>query len=322
MLSASLYDLSLKQRASLASLHVQMTSFIQQVHALPRGVNDAEESRVFHSSFPSPTSKPVDMCTRVVLLGSEILTLCTAISHHASSAQRFESEVISLPVKKAANTILQSASSLDTNDAIVLDCSEVRDSSPLVSSKPSGRRSSDPGILDLSTLNGNGLRSEDNQILECRMLLKTAHDLVYDMTESPGTKGSSKRKAEQMRDALDKIISKKSLLKAVCSERSRLRAAFDLSQVYQRGLKLHREMVQAQQRNGPDPSQNISLTTLNARQIQDVCTSEPEIEKKMFLIQNDQPEEPGTNDDGWNALSPTSPLATLLTTVFSPMNIT
>ena len=126
----------------------------------------------------------------------------------------------------------------------------------------------------------------------------------------------------------------------VCAEQRRLQAAKELADTYRDELKLQMGLAAhpPERRYLPDPTQMMSLGGTYLAQIRDLCCKERQLEEHMVLVARDVGVAGGGGGSGaanprtnqkelhrpWNStkspeldtLPKTSPLATLMSTVF------
>ena len=283
-------DISLQQRGALASLQVVLRNCMERIHALPRVALSA--------------SRPEQMMDRVVMSFSDVRALHVALHLFGQSVT-----VTSALPDESADV-----------EQIRLVLGELGD--------PSNHPQDDEwqGFLELDLKEKSSDGSSEDLIDECKWLLSKARTLLQvaavepdhantldEVSASMVTRAVRRLDLLQLSSLLEALCKKETLLKALLSEEKRLSTALQLAHVHRAELDLQAEHAQA---HGLDSTHDL----VKSRQTRSLYHQEEHLELKLQALS--PCEQPAPEDSpGHVRIAPTSPLAVLLTTVFSPLSI-
>ena len=292
-------DISLQQRGALASLQVVLRSCLEHIQALPRVV--------------LPTSRfgprPEQMLGRVVLSYREVHALHVALHLLGKSLA-----VNSAPPDESAEQV-----------RLVLD----KLGEPLNFQDEEWQEYRFLELESKSYDDGDDgeIRDEENFIEESKWLVGRAQTVLEqaaavepdhvntldEPTASMVTRAVRGFDFVQLSSLLDALREKKTRLKALLSEEKRLRTAVQLAHVHRSELDL---LAEHNRTRGLDSVHDL----VKSRQNSSLHHQEESLELKLQAL---FPGERPTPEDGpaLVRIAPTSPLAVLLTTVFSPLSI-
>jgi hypothetical protein len=322
MLATPVPSLPLKQRANLASLQILMGTYFQHLISTPRRWSEQGLPGLFPGVFCSPWSKPVDLCSVVVLTGSEITTLFDAYQQYLGM-NRQASDSISEASYTALMQICDRSLEVDSRQPYMIPTEEDSVTSATVFEQaPSD-------IAGVSEVQTNETMT-NAAIAKCQIVLRSAYDQLRIATAESTRSGSpiTDGLAESLHDILSQIERDYTILESFVAEPRRLESALTLAKAYSRELQLHGELIERMQSGPGDPADERAYAEHAGLQFADMLHDEVESEVAMDFSPNELMKRSITGEDSpkkktpfASPFSPTSPLATLMSTVFSPMNI-
>ena len=319
MLATPVPSLPLKQRASLASLQILMGTYFQRILGAPRRWALQRPPGLFPGSFCSPWSKPVDLCSAVILTGAEALILCDAFHQHIG-VNRQASDSMPETTYASLTQICDRSIEIEGRQPYLIGTESGAPPSPDADAVP-------PDPMGAAAVELDGAATSA-AVARCQIILHSAHDQLRAATA--GSEGATSGFGDGLVDSLSEIISQVEqnfvMLESFLAESRRLQAALSLAKSYSQQLQLHRQLAERSlaAEEYADSAEQRAFLDNAAGQLADILYGEVEHETTMeFKSAFDTID--GTEDpDGGAAgppFSPTSPLATLMSTVFSPMNI-
>ena len=325
MLATPVPSLPLKQRASLASLQILMGTYFQRLLTAPRRWAIQGLPELFPGSFCSPWSKPVDLCSAVILTGAEALTLCDAFQQYIGT-NRQASDAVPEATYASVVEICDRTLELDTRRSYLVG-----------TESPASTLAADvaPDSMQGSSVE-RGSAVTSAAVARCQIILRSAHDQLRAATAAESAGAGAASVGDTLSDSLSDILGQVEqnfvMLESFVAESHRLQAAFALVKAYSQELQLHGQLTERSLADdqASETSQHNAFFDNASGQLADMLHGETEHEARMeFTSAFDGTEEgdgaqEGDQEEvgaGGAPFSPTSPLATLMSTVFSPMNI-